>query len=81
MQEEFIEHNKLVRPRVIRESTNRPNLKYIVSFESGSGTLIERAARLVQVLWPRQEIFTYSRDKIIIYCRIREEVGELSDVL
>ena len=49
MQEEFIEHNKLVRPRIIRESTNRPNIKYIVSLETGPGTLVERAANLVQV--------------------------------
>ena len=49
MQEEFIEHNKLVKPRIIRESTNRPNIKYIVSFETGPGVLIEKAANLVRV--------------------------------
>jgi hypothetical protein len=49
MQEEFIEHNKLVKPRIIRESTNRPNIKYMVSLETGPGTLIERATNLVQV--------------------------------
>jgi len=81
MQEEFIEHNKLVRPRVIRESTNRPNIKYMVSFETGPGPLIERAANLVQACWPRQEIFDHSRDKIIIYCRTREEVAQLADIL
>lgn len=81
MQKEFIEHNKLVRPRVIRESTNRPNIKYIVSFEIGSGTLIERAANLVRVYWPRQEFFDHSQDKIIIYCRSREEVRELASIL
>lgn len=47
MQEEFIEHNKLVKPRVIRESTNRPNIKYMVSLETGPGALVERAADLV----------------------------------
>lgn len=31
MQKEFIEQNKVERPRVIRESTNRPNIKYMVS--------------------------------------------------
>ena len=49
MQEAFIEHNKLVRPRIIRESTNRPNIKYIVSFKTGPSALIKRAANLVQV--------------------------------
>jgi superfamily II DNA helicase RecQ len=48
MQEEFIEYNKLVRPQVIRKSTNRPNIKYVVSRERGAGTLVEKAARLVQ---------------------------------
>lgn len=48
MEEKFVEHNKLVRPKVIRESTNRPNIKYIVRREAGSGTLIEKAARLVK---------------------------------
>jgi superfamily II DNA helicase RecQ len=81
MQEEFIEHNKLVKPRIIRESTNRPNIKYMVSFEAGPGPLIERAANLVQAYWPKQEIFDYSRDKIIIYCRTRNEVALLADLL
>jgi superfamily II DNA helicase RecQ len=81
MQEEFIEYNKLVRPRIIRESTNRPNIKYIVSFETGPGTLIERAANLVQACWPKQEIFNHARDKIIIYCRTREEVAQLAELL
>jgi superfamily II DNA helicase RecQ len=48
MQEEFIQRNKLVRPRIIRESTNRPNIKYMVSRETGPGTLGERAASLVR---------------------------------
>jgi superfamily II DNA helicase RecQ len=81
MEEEFIEHNKLVRPRIIRESTNRPNIKYMVSFEAGPRALIERAASLVQAYWPKQEIFDHSRDKIIIYCRTREEVAQLADIL
>jgi superfamily II DNA helicase RecQ len=81
IQEEFIEHNKLVKPRVIRESTNRPNIKYMVSLEAGPGALVERAADLVQAYWPKQEIFDYSRDKIIIYCRTREEVAQLADIL
>jgi hypothetical protein len=81
IQEEFIEYNKLVKPRIIRESTNRPNIKYMVSFEAGPGPLIERAANLVQAYWPKQEIFDHSRDKIIIYCRIRNEVAQLADLL
>jgi superfamily II DNA helicase RecQ len=81
MQEEFIEHNKLIRPRIICESTNRPNVKYIVSLETRTGTLIERAAALVQEFWPRQEIFDHAQDKIIIYCRSRDEVYDLAAML
>jgi superfamily II DNA helicase RecQ len=81
MQEEFIEHNKLVKPRIVQESTNRPNIKYTVRFETGPGALVEKAAHLVQTYWPKKEIFDHSRDKIIIYCRTREEVAQLADLL
>jgi superfamily II DNA helicase RecQ len=81
IQEEFIEHNKLVRPRIIRESTNRPNIKYIVSLETGTSMLIKRAANLVRAYWPQKEIFDHSRDKIIVYCQTQEEVAQLTDIL
>ena len=81
MEEEFTEHNKLVRPRIVRESTNRPNIKYLVSYEVGPDTLGERAVELVRAYWPRREIFNHSRDKIIIYCRTRDEVGTLAGLL
>jgi hypothetical protein len=47
MQEEFIEYNKLVKLKIIRESTNRPNIKYIVSLKTGPSMLVERATYLV----------------------------------
>ena len=81
MQEQFIEHNKLVKPRVIRESTNRSNIKYMVSRETGPGTLIEKAANLVRAYWPRKEIFDHAQDKIILYCRTRDEVALLANTL
>ncbi|KFZ23101.1 hypothetical protein V502_02420 [Pseudogymnoascus sp. VKM F-4520 (FW-2644)] len=81
MQDDFIEHNKLVRPRIIRESTNRPNIKYIISRHTGATTLVEVAAKLVQTYWPRKQIFNHARDKIIIYCQSRDEVGKLGEIL
>jgi hypothetical protein len=81
MQEQFVEHNKLVRPRVVRESTNRPNIRYLVSLETGPGTLLEKAAALVRACWPKQGIFDQSRDKVIIYCRTRVEAGQLGEIL
>ena len=53
----------------------------MVSFETGPGALIKRAANLVQVYWPKQEIFDHSRDKIIVYYRTREEVALLAKLL
>jgi superfamily II DNA helicase RecQ len=81
MQEQFLEHNKLVKPRIIRESTNRPNIRYVVSREKGAGTLVEKAARLVQSCWPRKDLFDHQRDKIILYCRTREDVAQLVELL
>jgi superfamily II DNA helicase RecQ len=71
MLEEFMEHNKLVRPQVIRESTNRPNIQYLVSAETGTGILVQKAADLIRSSWPRREIFDPGQDKIIVYCRRR----------
>ena len=56
MQDDFIEQNKLVRPRIIRESTNRPNIKYMVSLHTGPTKLVEVAANLVQTFWPQKQI-------------------------
>jgi superfamily II DNA helicase RecQ len=81
LQETFIEHNKLVRPRVIRESTNRPNIRYMINLVDAEGTLIEKAAQLVRICWPRKDIFDHAKDKIIIYCRTRDEVRELQEIL
>jgi superfamily II DNA helicase RecQ len=80
-QEEFLEHNKLVKPQIIRESTNRPNIRYVVTREKGAGTLVEKAARLVQLSWSREDLFDHQRDKIILYCRTREDVAQLVDLL
>src|SRR5277367_3694867 len=81
MQEEFIEYNKLVRPQIIRESTNRPNIQYLVSSETGAGSLVQKAADLIRSSWPRGDIFDHGQDKIIVYCRRRDEVRELGELL
>jgi superfamily II DNA or RNA helicase len=77
----FLEHNKLVRPRVIRESTNRPNIRYIVRRERGPGSMLERATRLVQSCWERTDLFQSERDRVIVYCPTKELVAELADML
>ncbi|KAF9767808.1 hypothetical protein IL306_014962 [Fusarium sp. DS 682] len=81
-QELFIEHNKLVRPHVIRESTNRPNIRYIVRRECGPGGLCERAVCLVQSCLTQIDLFfERGRDKVIIYCPTKELVAELAELL
>ncbi|KAL5344454.1 hypothetical protein ACLOAV_010434, partial [Pseudogymnoascus australis] len=80
-QDDFIKHNKLVRPRIIRESTNRPNIKYIISRHTGATTLVEAAANLVQTYWPQERIFNHAQDKIIVYCQSRDDAGRLGDIL
>jgi hypothetical protein len=46
MQKEFNEYNKLIRPRIIQESTYQPSIKYMISFGTGPSTLVEKAMNL-----------------------------------
>ncbi|WKT53608.1 Helicase superfamily 1/2, ATP-binding domain [Fusarium oxysporum f. sp. vasinfectum] len=64
-QELFIEHNKLVRPHVIRESTNRPNIRYIMRRDMGQAVFANGLGR----------------DKVIIYCLTKELMAELAEML
>ncbi|KAL3587310.1 hypothetical protein FPOAC2_13204 [Fusarium poae] len=80
-QELFFEHNKLVRPHIVRESTNRPNIRYIVQQERGLGNLCEQAACLAQSCWTRTDLFKSERDRVIIYCPTKDLVAELADML
>ncbi|RBA14537.1 hypothetical protein FPRO05_03329 [Fusarium proliferatum] len=80
-QELFFEHNKLVRPHIVRESTNRPNIRYIVRREPGLGNLCEQAACLVRSCWTRTDLFKSEQDRVIIYCPTKDLVAELADML
>lgn len=80
-QELFLEHNKLVRPHIVRESTNRPNIRYSIRREQGLGNLCEWAAHLVQAYWAQSELIDSRRDRIIIYCPTKALVTELADML
>jgi superfamily II DNA helicase RecQ len=78
MQDEFIQQNKLVRPRIVRESTNRPNIKYLITVASKS--LLASVTDLICIYWTTK-IFDQSRDKIIVYCNTREEARMLGEML
>lgn len=82
MQVEFEERNFLLRPRVIRASSNRPNLFYLVQKAiPGKGTLLHQAAAKAKEAWSQSGLFDRQRDKIILYVRTRDEAGELADML
>ncbi|KAM6508149.1 hypothetical protein FALCPG4_018036 [Fusarium falciforme] len=74
----FVEHNKLLRPRVVRESTNRANLRYLVQRRSGPGSLTERVIEVVQECCERDDMFDRARDRIIVYCSTKEVVYEVA---
>ena len=81
MQESFVKQNKFIRPHIMRKFTNRPNIRYIVRREKKAGLLKERAARLVRLRRDRTDLFRYGRERIILYCRIKEFVAEFADLL
>ncbi|ELR07739.1 hypothetical protein GMDG_08536 [Pseudogymnoascus destructans 20631-21] len=64
MEEEFVQLNKLVRPAIIRESTNRPNIQYLV--DTAEGDIFDRAATHVIDSWSKG--LDRSNGKVIIYC-------------
>jgi superfamily II DNA helicase RecQ len=78
LQEQFIQQNRLVRPRVIRESTNRPNIRYLVHHVPGPyRQLLAHAVALAQAYRPQAA----ARDKLILYCQTREAAHELGQCL
>lgn len=82
MQTEFEERNYLHRPKIVRKSTNRPNILYMVrKAESGRGGILEQAATEARDAWQCNSLFDHSRDKIILYSRTREEAKGLSELL
>jgi superfamily II DNA helicase RecQ len=82
IQAEFEERNYLVCPITIRVSSNRPNIFYIVrKVDTQKGSLLEQTATKVRNAWNVSNLFDYSRDKIIIYVRIRDEAIQLASIL
>ena len=82
MQNEFEERNHLLHPTIIRASVNRSNLFYMVrKIERGRGSLLEQAAAEAKDAWTVPGLFDHSRDKIILYVRMREEADDLSTLL
>ena len=82
MQAEFEERNHLVYPTTIRASSNRPNIFYMVrKVDAQKGSLLEQTATEVRDAWNVSNLFDHSRDKIIIYVRMRDEAMQLAGIL
>lgn len=82
MQAEFEERNHLVHPKIIRASSNRPNIFYMVrKATSGQGSVLEQAAERARDAWEQSGLLDKLRDKIILYVRTRDEAGDLAQLL
>jgi superfamily II DNA helicase RecQ len=67
---------------VIRASSNRPNIFYIVrKADFYRGSLIKQATIEAKDAWIELGLFDYARDKIILYVRTRKNVEDLTDLL
>lgn len=89
MEGAFIKRNMLVRPCIVRESTNRANIAYRTERYQGSGGLCQR---VVETVRPLEKLIRYAREgnedvhggpaaRIIIYCQTIELMGELAETL
>ena len=82
MQAEFEERNHLLRPKVIRASSNRPNIFYIVCKATNrQGSFLEQAIARVRDAWDQLGLFDKSRNKIILYVRTRDKAKDLTQLL
>jgi superfamily II DNA helicase RecQ len=67
---------------VIRASSNRPNIFYIVrKANTYRGSLIKQATIEAKVAWTELGLFDHARNKIILYVRTRKNVDDLTDLL
>lgn len=82
IQTEFEQQNHLYHPSVVRASSNRPNVFYMVRQATvGNGSLLEQSAAEARDAWFSSELFDKARDKVLVYVRTRAEAVELSDLL
>jgi superfamily II DNA helicase RecQ len=81
MQATFEEQNNLVNPKVIRASTNRRNLFYMVQRATRRGSLLEEGAQRAKDAWENSQLLDRARDKIILYVRTKEDAATLAELL
>ena len=82
IQAEFEERNYLHRPTVIRASSNRPNIFYMVrNADAHRGSLIKQAAMEAKHAWTESGLFDHTCDKIILYTRTCKDADDLAELL
>lgn len=81
LQAQFELQNNLVNPRIIRASTNRRNLFYMVERVAGPGQLLKEGARRAKDAWEGGQLLDRARDKIIVYARTKEDAATLAGLL
>jgi superfamily II DNA helicase RecQ len=71
MQVEFDERNYLYHPKVIRASSNQPNIFYMVhKVDAHNGSLLKQAVSKAEQAWKESGFFDHAYDKIILYVRM-----------
>jgi superfamily II DNA helicase RecQ len=79
---EFEERNYLYHPKVIRASSNRPNIFYMVrKIDARAGSLLNQAAVEAKEAWTDSGFFDHAHDKIILYVRTYKDTDDLVELL
>lgn len=82
MRAELDERNYLHHPTVIRASSNRPNIFYMVrTIDGRAGSLLEQAAAEARDAWTESGFFDHAHDKIILYVRTCKDADDLAELL
>jgi hypothetical protein len=81
LQAQFELQNNLINPKIIRASTNRQNLFYMVARVTGPGRLLEEGAQRAKAAWEGSQLLDQARDKIILYVRTKEDAATLAELL
>ncbi|OAQ57815.2 DEAD/DEAH box helicase domain-containing protein [Pochonia chlamydosporia 170] len=86
----FIQHNRLLQPRIVRESTNRPNIQYSIQRIKGPGGLCAHAVQLARMLAGMvlegvdvdgSVLAGGRKARIIVYCQTLDLMEEIASEL
>lgn len=81
MERTFEHHNYLQNPTVVRCSSNRPNIYYMVRTIPSNARLIDIAAQEAREIWQPDGRFDVRRDKMLFYVQTTSEGERLAVML